>query len=93
MNRGRKMKKSQNNAIITFVKWLTEKYIELEKRTLPYPCKLIGIKYNQNQKLIQIQFSGQSHAIEVNIDIIIEKNLFEYFSPQDKKTPFFSSIR
>ena len=81
------MEKNQNS-IIAFVIWLTEKYIELEKRTLPYPCKLTGTLFTPTEKLVQIQFSGQSHEIKINIESIIEKNLFEYFSPQDKKLLF-----
>ncbi|TAK76901.1 MAG: hypothetical protein EPO11_03450 [Gammaproteobacteria bacterium] len=78
-------------AIFGLVKWLAEKYIELEKQTLPHPCKLNDILYRDNKPFAQVQFSGQSHEVEIELTLIIEKNLFEYFSSEDKKT-LFSSI-
>ncbi|HLB42983.1 MAG TPA: hypothetical protein VJN02_09100 [Gammaproteobacteria bacterium] len=82
------MLKYQRTSILNFIRWLTESYIKLEKKTLPNPCKLIGTT-NKNDKLfVQIQLAGQSHLIEVEPEKIINQNLFEYFSSRDKKELF-----
>jgi len=60
----------------------------LEKKALPYPCKLIKIIEKQSELLAQIQFSGQSHVLEVDPKKIIDENLFQYFSPLDIKQLF-----
>lgn len=83
------MLKNQSDVILNFVRWLSGKYIELERKTLPYPCKLAGFTYKKNVCYAQVQFSGQSHFVEIAPEIIIEKNLFEYFSPNDKKLIFY----
>jgi hypothetical protein len=82
------MEKSQGTTIFSFIKWLAERYIQLERRTLPNPCKLVNVISKNNNHLVQIQLSGQSHVIEIDPKKIIEQNLFEYFSSQDKKKLF-----
>lgn len=82
------MLKIQKISIFTAFKWLSEKYIELEKKTIPYSCKLGAAINKNNKQFIEIIFSGQSHAIIINAEKVIEQNLFEYFSPEDKKRIF-----
>jgi len=82
------MSKSHRMPLFGFVKWLSNSYIELEKKTLPNACRLIGIITRNNTQLVQVQFSGQSHKIEIDPKKIIELNLFEYFSSVDKKKLF-----
>lgn len=81
------MTKHQAN-FFNFINWLTQKYIKLEKQTLPYPCKVIKVISKNNQKIVQIQLAGQSHIIEADSRKIIEENLFQYFSPTDIKKLF-----
>lgn len=82
------MLKKQTASIFSFVKWLTSKYVELERDTLPYPCKLLGIITKDGTQVASIQFSGQSHTIEVPVSTIVDKNFFEFFSPHHKKQLF-----
>lgn len=82
------MLKDQRSSILNFIKWVAEGYIRLEKKTLPNPCKLIGVTNRNNKLLAQIQLAGQSHLIEVEPEKIIDQNLFEYFSSRDKKQLF-----
>lgn len=82
------MIKNQRISIFRFFKWVSEKYAQLERETLPNICKIIGITNNKNSQLVKIQFSGQSLVLEINPIKLIELNLFEYFSTQDKKLLF-----
>lgn len=80
--------KNQRNTIIAFAKWLGKKYIELEKEVLPNTCKIAKIINHGVDQYVLVQFSGQSHTIEIDPKKIIELNLFEYFSSEDKKLLF-----
>lgn len=82
------MPENHKLSIFTAIKWLTERYIQLEKRTLPYHCKVIGFIDRSGKKLAQVQFAGHSHIIDVDPQKLIDENLFEYFSPSDKKFIF-----
>lgn len=89
------MSNSQKVTVFNFIKWLTTHYIQLEKKTIPYPFRL-GCFPNtnnyfsiKNEKLLtRVEFSGQKDIFEVEIVAIINQNLFEYFSPEDKKKIF-----
>lgn len=82
------MTMNQKTSIFSFVKWLSTKYIELEKKTIPNPFKLSGVIEKNNRKYIKVEFSGQAHAIEIEPEVVVEKNIFEYFSAEDKKRIF-----
>lgn len=73
---------------INFFKWITEHYIQLERKTLPYLCKFSGFTEKDGKVFAKVEFSGQFAAQEVELEKIIEQNLFEYFSPIDKKRLF-----
>lgn len=79
---------NQRISIFNVIKWLTERYVELEKETLPNACKLIGIVEKNNKRLVKVQLAGLLNEIEINPEKIIENNLFEYFSTADKKKLF-----
>ena len=90
------MQKPQKVNLFQIFKWLSERYIQLEKQTLAYPCRL---SYFDNNKLfiskkgkvfVKIEFSGQKEIVDAELSQIIEQNLFEYFSPTDKKKIFSS---
>ena len=83
------MSKVKKIPFISFFNWVTEKYIELEKKSLPYPCKLIETIFKNNIPFVVVQISGQSHVIEIDPEKLIEYNLFEYFSTTDKKQIFY----
>lgn len=82
------MSKDQRMPIFFFVKWLAERYMELEKKTLPYAFKLTGVNESNNKRLIKVQFAGTLHEQEIELEKLIDSNLFEYFHPQEKKILF-----
>lgn len=82
------MLKNQRISIFNLVKWLTDRYIELEKKTLPNACKLLDLVERDNKQLAKIQLAGSLNEIEIDPEKIIEHNLFEYFSSADKKRLF-----
>ena len=49
---------------------------------------MISVLSKYNKQVVQVQLPGQAHVIEISPEKIIEENLFEYFSTQDKKTMF-----
>lgn len=79
---------SQKNTLANFFSWLSHTYITLERKAIPYPCKLIDMRYFMNDIYLEIQYSGLTDKIELNITKVIEQNIFEYFSPSDKKKIF-----
>lgn len=81
---------SNTKFLFNWINWLTNKYVELERKTLPFPCKLQNIIKKEKKKFAQIQIAGQVHFLEVEVTSLIQKNLFEFFSPQDKKILFES---
>jgi len=94
-----KMYRNQKIGVFCFFKWLSEQYIQLERKTLPYSLKLGYFPDSRNFVLkngkifMKVEFSGQKDAIEIELSEIIEQNLFEYFSPADKKKDFFYSLQ
>lgn len=79
---------TQLASFFTLFKWMAEQYLQLERKVLPYSCKVTAFIERNNQKLVQIQFSGHNHTLEIDIQKLINENLFEYFSPTDKKSIF-----
>lgn len=69
--------------------WLGQYYLSLEKQALGYPCRINKMLPNNS---VRVQFSGQIDTIDVEIQKIIDTNLFEYFSPSDKKLIFFKNF-
>ncbi len=84
------MPENQKISIFGAIKWLTNRYVQLEKRTLPYHCKIIVFVNRSGKKLAQVQFAGHSHILEMDPQKLIDENLFEYFSPPDKKLIFLA---
>ena len=88
------MPRNQKGTIFNFFKWIAEHYIQLERKTLPYPFKLGLFENNKHfsikngKFLAKIEFSGQANTVEFELAQIIEQNLVEYFSPVDKKKLF-----
>lgn len=82
------MSTDQRMKTFPFLKWLTARYLELEKKTIPHACKLIDIVNKNSKKLAKVQLAGSLNQIEIEIEKVIEHNLFEYFSSRDKKTLF-----
>lgn len=74
--------------IFALIKWFKNYYVSLEKDVLPFPCKLVGFTQKNGETFVKIEFSGQINTIEIEIKKIIKENLFEHFSPQDKKLMF-----
>lgn len=90
------MSKNRNINIFYLLKWLSEQYIQLERKILPYPFKL-GCISDDNYFSIKngithanVELSGQKDTFEIELSKIIEQNLFEYFSPKDKKQIFYA---
>ncbi len=75
-------------SFLKIFRWFIEKYLQLEKSVLPFPCKLVNISGTYPKKLAQVQFTGHTHVIEIEVKQIINENLFEYFSAEDKKKLF-----
>lgn len=75
-------------SFFTWAKWIRDKYVNLEKQTIPHAFKYLSTREVDNKQIILIGFSGQTHTIELPLKQIIKNNLFEYFSSADKKLLF-----
>ena len=88
------MSKNHHINVFDFLKWIAGYYLQLEKKTIPYPCKLGRFENNsflcikQNKLIVRVEFSGQINILDLQLNELMEAELFEYFSPQDKKKLF-----
>lgn len=83
------MGKNEKISFANFIIWISNAYKSLERRAIPYPCKLTGIKLKAGITYLEIQYSGLTDNIELDINKVVEQNIFEYFSPADKKKIFY----
>ena len=80
--------------LLYFFKWMSEQYIRLEKESLTYPFKLSFSKKSRFYFLkkesifLRVELSGRKDILDIELAQIIQQNLFEFFSPEDKKNIF-----